>query len=639
VPEQRAQPAPAALPPIQAAQAVPPPAPDPGPALQQGAQQADQHMADANVTSEQLDRANDPRFSAVTQARDDLHTHAELSQAHAQAHAGAHGEQQAVMGRDAEKRKEVADHIEQLFTETKTKVEAKLNELGPAVDQLFTDGEKAARDQFEEEVDHRTTQHYFEHPLDSAVGAITGIDPALDQIFKEARDHYMAALDPVLDRICDRVEQGLKEAKDLIAEGHAAIEQYVAGLEPGLRASGRQAEEAMDSRFEELQHSVDAKKDELANHLVERYQQAQQEIDKRVQELHDAHSGLLGGFLAKLEAVLHAIEEFKARLQAAVQDAGETLDRIIKDPIAFLGHLLDALAAGFNNFMANIVPHLEQGFIAWLTGSLGELGIQLPSEWDLKGVISLALQVLGVTWERIKGKIRAKIEQLLGPGAMRVLDKIVEYAEAAWNGGIAGLIEKAKEDLGNLKDMTFGAVKSFLIDSIVKQAIAKLVALSNPVGEIVEAVMDIYKVVMFFIEKAGQIMHLVETVVRSVANIARSAIGEAANWIEQAMASTIPVILGFLADLLGIGDLPDKVKEFIEQARDFIDQAIDAALEWLIEQGKALFASLFGGGDAKEDERTDEQKQADLDQGLDEADQLLAEELAIERGKRSITCY
>ncbi len=649
VPAQTAGPAPAApaaspVPPIQAAQAVPPPAPDPAPALAQGAREADQHMTDANVTPEQLSRANDPRFSAVNQAHDEVHAHAAtapaqfqaqqqqvlqtatagahgavaaahagLQQAHAQAHAGAHGQQQEVMTREAHKRQEVADHVEGMFTETKTKVEAKLAELGPAVDKMFTDGEKAAREGFENEVDRRTIEHDLLHPLDAAWGALTGVDAALEQIFHEARDHYMAALDPVLDGIANRVELGLKEAKDLIAAGHKAIDGYVAGLEPSLRASGQQAEQAIGSRFAELQQSVDAKKEELANHLVERYQQAQQEIDKRVQELHDAHSGLLGGFLAKLQAVLEAIEQFKARLQAVVQDAGATLDLIIKDPIAFLGHLLSALAAGFNGFLARIGAHLEQGFIAWLTGGLGGVGVQLPAEWDLKGVISLVLQVLGITWDKITGKIRAKVEKMLGPRAMQVIDKVIAYAQAAWNGGVQGLIDKLKEDLGSLKEMLFGAIKSYLIETVVKVAIAKLVALSNPVGEIVEAVMDIYKVVMFFIEKANQIMTLVETIVRSVSRIAHGDIAGAAAWVEQAMANTIPIMIGFLADLLGLGDLPEKIAGFIKDVQGAVDHAIDVALEWLIEKGKDLFKSLFGKkDDDKADERTDEQKDDDI---------------------------
>jgi len=627
-------PAPAALPAVDAAGAMPPPAPDQGPALQQGAQEADQHMAEANVTPEQLQKANDPRFSAVTAARDDVHAHAAaapaqfearqqatlsaatadahavagaahtaLHGAHQAAHQAAHGEQQATMTRDAQERQQVSDHIGQLYAQTKTKVEAKLAEIGPAVDQLFTDGEKAAHQHFVDEVDSRTTEHYVLHPFDAAVGALTGFDPALHQIFDEERQHYIDALNPVIDGIADKVEQGLKEAKDLIAAGHTEIETYVAGLPETLRASGAQAEQAIDARFAELQHSVDAKKEELATHLVQRYQEAQQKIDEEVKKLHEEHSGLLGGFLDKLAAVLKAIEEFKARLQGVVQDAGETLDLIIKDPIAFLGHLLDALAAGFHGFVANIVTHLEQGFVAWLTGGLGSLNIHLPAEWDLKGVISLVLQVLGISWEKITGKIRAKVEKLLGPRAMRVVDKIIEYAQAAWSGGVQGLIEKLKEDLGSLKEMLFAAIKSYLIETIVKTAIAKLVALSNPVGEIVEAVMDIYKVVMFFIEKANQILTLVETIVRSVSRIAHGDIGGAAAWVEQAMANTIPIMIGFLADLLGLGDLPNKIKEFIEAVQGAVDHAIEQALEWLIAKGKELFKSLFGKKDDDKDKK------------------------------------
>jgi hypothetical protein len=72
--------------------------------------------------------------------------------------------------------------------------------------------------------------------------------------------------------------------------------------------------------------------------------------------------------------------------------------------------------------------------------------------------------------------------------------------------------------------MLFGAIKSYLIETIVKTAIAAG-GLVEPGGEIVEAVMDIYKVVMFFIEKANQILTLVETIVRSVSRIAHGDIG------------------------------------------------------------------------------------------------------------------
>ena len=587
-----AAPGQANLPQVQVANVVPPPAPDPGPAMAAQAHEADQSMVDAKLTTQQLQKANDPRFSAVVTARDQVHSaaatmpkqfnaqqqailntthagahdavtkaHTQMHQAHAHAHAGAHAEQEKVMSRDAQERQKVAADIESRFAAIKTKVENKLKAMGDEVDKMFTQGEEASRGTFESEVDRRTTEYWLEHPIDAAIGAVFGGDSEKARIYKEESANHMTRVMNVIDRIADFVEQQLKEAKELITQGQAEIEKHVAELDPKLRQSAQEAEKALGSRFEELQHSIDAKREELANHLVDLYKQAQQKIDDRVKELKESDKGIIDGFVEKLEAVKKAIDEFKKRLQGVVTDGEATLDLIIGDPIAFLGHLLDALKAGFMGFVGNIATHLEKGFISWLTGGIASMGITLPETWDLKGIISLALQVLDLTWEKIKGKIHAKIEKLIGPKAMRVLDKVVEYAQAAWNGGMAGLIEKAKEDLGNLKDMIFGAIKSYLTETIVKIAIQKLVALSNPVGEIIEAVMDIYKVVMFFIEKANQIMSLVETIVKSVSNIAHGAIGQAAQWIENAMASTIPIIIGFLADLLGIGDLPDKIRE------------------------------------------------------------------------------
>ena len=42
--------------------------------------------------------------------------------------------------------------------------------------------------------------------------------------------------------------------------------------------------------------------------------------------------------------------------------------------------------------------------------------------------------------------------------------------------------------------------------------------------------------------------------------------------------------IGFLAYLLGIDDVPDRIAEIIERVREVIDQALD----WLIEQAVRL---------------------------------------------------
>ncbi len=72
--------------------------------------------------------------------------------------------------------------------------------------------------------------------------------------------------------------------------------------------------------------------------------------------------------------------------------------------------------------------------------------------------------------------------------------------------------------------------------------------------------MATYNTVMFFIERMNQILAFVESVVNSIATIAAGNIGAAANYVEQSMARTIPVILSFLARLIGIGDIADPIR-------------------------------------------------------------------------------
>src|SRR5262249_7826531 len=143
---------------------------------------------------------------------------------------------------------------------------------------------------------------------------------------------------------------------------------------------------------------------------------------------------------------------------------------------------------------------------------------------------------------------------------------------------------------------------NWLIETLVKKATIKLVSMFNPAGAIVQAVLMIYDTVMFLIEKASQIMALVEAVINSVNAIATGAIGGAANWIEQALARTIPMVIGFLAQLIGLGGLSKKVKEFILKVQTAVDKAIDKAIAKVVAVVKKLFGKLTGKDKKKEAE-------------------------------------
>ena len=60
--------------------------------------------------------------------------------------------------------------------------------------------------------------------------------------------------------------------------------------------------------------------------------------------------------------------------------------------------------------------------------------------------------------------------------------------------------------------------------------------------------------------------------------IVKGNITAAADWVENALAKVIPVAIGFLASLLGLGDPSKPVKETIEKAQAPVNKAID----WVI---------------------------------------------------------
>src|SRR3954452_15107344 len=139
---------------------------------------------------------------------------------------------------------------------------------------------------------------------------------------------------------------------------------------------------------------------------------------------------------------------------------------------------------------------------------------------------------------------------------------------------------------------------------------------------------------MFFIERGSQIIDLVNAVIDSLAAIAKGSIGVAATMVENALAKAIPVAIGFLAGLLGLGDISGTIRKTIEKAQAPVNKAID----WVIGKAVALVKAaggfikgLFGGKDkkGKDDkvESDDPQHDAKVEAGLTEIDRLEQQQL------------
>jgi hypothetical protein len=616
------------MPGINAGEGMPQARPEADVSQQQNKKNADQQMADAEVTPQQMQKANDPRFSSVLAAKTNVEKVADAAPAKyrtgeksalAKAVVGAQSQsklgisallgvktksgtavksrQQIAKEKDEARRKEVGDNIEKIYNQTKLNVEAKLASLETDVSRLFDAGANAAIDNMK-----NNSRREIEKFKDDRYSGIRGwgrwiadrfrdVPPEIKQILQRNRAKFTQEMDTLVVRIANVVETRLQQAKNEITQGQGRIKSYVAGLPKDLQAVGKAAEKEMAGRFEELQQGIEDRKNALAQKLAQQYKEASDKADKALQEIEDENRSALYGFIAKLAEIVKILLEFKNKLMSILRKGWETIKLILADPIGFLSNLISAIKGGFEAFVSNIWEHLKKGFMKWLFGALAGAGIEIPSDLSLPSILKLVLSVLGITYE----KMRAKAVKLLGPTAVAVIEKVVEYVRTLVTGGPAALWEKIKEDLSNLKEMVIDAIQNWLITTIVKQAVTKIVSMFNPAGAIVQAVLMIYNVVMFVVERAAQIMEFVEAVINSVHQIATGAIGTAVSWIERALANMIPIMIGFLASLIGLGGISAKIKEFILKVQTKVDLAIDKMIGKAVGWVKKAFGAAKAG--------------------------------------------
>jgi len=294
-----------------------------------------------------------------------------------------------------------------------------------------------------------------------------------------------------------------------------------------------------------------------------------------------------------LEGFLILVGAPVKKIMGIINKGRNVILKIAGNPIRFVGNLFKAIKQGFSQFKEKIWEHLKAGLFGWLMGAMEGAEIKLPQKWDLKGIIYLVLQILGLTYQRIRQKVVTK----LGPRGEQIvstMEKTVSFLVTLVTKGPIALWEMIKQKAAEIKDAAISAIKGWIVTKIVTAAITKLATMFNPVGAIIQAALAIYNTIMFFIERAKQIASLVQAVFSSIAEIAYGQIKKAANWIEKTMARAIPVILGFLARLLGLGGISDKIKKVVNKIRQPVDKIVDKVIDWIVTKAK----SLFGKGKA-----------------------------------------
>jgi hypothetical protein len=652
LPPDGAPPAPA----VNAAEGMPAPKSEADVSLEDSKQDADAQLKEAEVTPSSLQKANDPRFSAVLSAKQAVVQNADagpgkyraaeaatLAGAAASASSATKAGAAAMIGvrkggnakvltkqeeqkaKDEAKRKAVVDKIEAIYNTTKARVDAKLAAVDGEVNGMFDRGVDAALNAMTSFVNGRIRDYKIRRYLSIPIvglarwirDQVLNLPDEVNVFYDQGRQLFQAQMDALIVRVANLVEQRLKEAKAEVAKGQAEIKAFVASQPKDLQAVAQQAQTAVASRFEELEKGIEEKKNALAQSLAQKYKEGFDKANEALKAIQDSNKGALAGLAEKLGEVIKALMEFKARLMGILRKGEETIKLILADPIGFVGNLISAVKGGISAFLGNIKTHLANGFKKWLFGNLPP-GVEIPADFSLVSIFKLVMGVLGIT----AAGMRAKAVKLIGERNMKIIEKVIEYVLILIRGGPAALWEKVKEDLSNLKDMVIEAIKSWLIDTIVKQAVTKILSMFNPAGAILQAILAIYNVIMFVVEKAAQIMEFVESVINSIHAIATGSIGGAIAKVEQALGNAVPILIGFLARLIGLGGIAQKIREFIAKVQAKVDAAIDKAIAKIVAFVKKTIGKLLGKD--KKDERTDAEKERDLKAAVAEGDALLA---------------
>ena len=273
-----------------------------------------------------------------------------------------------------------------------------------------------------------------------------------------------------------------------------------------------------------------------------------------------------------------------AKVMGILRKAGGAFTSILKNPVAFCSNLVGAVRGGFQKFSGNAATHLKNGLTGWLFGALAGSGLKVPAQFDTKGIVSVVLQVLGVTYSRLRAKLTSKI----GKQKVARLEKTFDFLRTIVTGGLAAAWQKISEFVGNLQEIVIGGVKEWVMRSVITAAVTKLISMFNPAGAIVQAVMAIYNTVMFFIERGSQIAALAQAVFNSIGNIAAGNVAGAANYVEQTMGRSLPVIISFLARIVGLGGVSDQIKNVIKKIQTPIDNALNKLANFIVQKGKSL---------------------------------------------------
>ncbi|MBD1848309.1 DUF4157 domain-containing protein [Cyanobacteria bacterium FACHB-63] len=307
---------------------------------------------------------------------------------------------------------------------------------------------------------------------------------------------------------------------------------------------------------------------------------------------------LMGAVRATFHLILRVFNVPPELLSSIIQKAINAWDTVSKKPIEFIKNTVRGIGRGFQRLWNNITDHLQFGLQGWLFGELAERNISPPASWtDPRAIFGFVLDVLGLSvnhiWELLARRFppekvaRARILFERVTTAVQWINQAIDTSRTPAENA-QGIFDQAKDFgvsiLTGIAEWVAGKVAEELA------ILAAAAAASGGLSQILDTVRRIYRAINTAVRWARRILDMVNETFDNVLDIAAGNLEPVGVKLEQIMRRAMPVVIGFLADQVGLGGVGQKLRDIVDTLREKVDEAI----LWLIDKIKAGIEALIG---------------------------------------------
>lgn len=319
------------------------------------------------------------------------------------------------------------------------------------------------------------------------------------------------------------------------------------------------------------------------------------DVTNLIKEVFD-NRNLMGAIRATFQLLLRAFNvpvELAAKVWAKAQAAW---DVVVAKPLEFIKNTVRAIGKGFSLLWKNIKSHLAYGLEGWLLAEVSEKGVQFPTKWsDPMQVFTFILSIMGLSMDHVFELLKKRFDKIAVDKLKvfwRRFVKVVDWVRNAIDTSKSpaentkGIIQQAK---GFGADILTGIAEWIAPRVATEIAImAAAAAASGGLSEVIDVLRRVYKAIVSAVRWARQILEMAERVLDGALEVANGAIDAAGARFEGAMHKAMPVVIGFLADQVGLGGVGQKIRDIIEAIR----ARVDAAILWLIDAIRAAIQAV-----------------------------------------------